>query len=178
MQIAPDEELYDPNEPWSIQNLETADWALGRIADMQREIEENKVLEAAALTRVKLRAGLLNEKAMRGIRFFESRLQAFAEANRELLLKGGKKKSRDLINGVLSWRKTGGKLEVKDATALLEWARVQPVETGVLRITEAPALDEIKKLFKTTGELPPGTDISPEGEEFQVKATSMGEANE
>jgi phage host-nuclease inhibitor protein Gam len=165
------------SQDWRIQDLSTADWALSRVADLERELEENEEVAKAAIARIEARKQLLNEKVERGLRFFRSHLAAFAQEHRSALLGGGKKKSRSLLHGTLGWKKSGGRLEVRDRAALLEWARLQPVELGFLRITEAPALDEIQRQFKLTGEVPPGTDVQPEVEEVVIKAAMTGESN-
>lgn len=164
-----DEQSPDVREGWHILDLATADWTLSRLADLQQEIAENRKLEEEAILRIRGRATKLQERAERGIAFFESRLREYAESHREELLKGGKKKSRNLMHGSIGWRKAGGGLSVVDPAALLAWAREQPVELELLRIKEEPALAAIKVLHSTTGEVPPGTDLKPEFEEFIAK---------
>lgn len=164
-------------EVWCVSDLTSADWALSRLADLEREQAENRALEAAAISRIKLKAELLNEKLGRGVAFFRSRIEAYAETHRAELLGGGKKKSRALLHGTIGWRKTGGGLEVKDEAALLAWAQSQPAESGVLRIKESPALDEIGKAFKRTGEIPPGMDVKPEVEKLIIDAALGGTAH-
>lgn len=166
-----DEHDPEARDGWHISDLAGADWALSRIADLQQEISENEALEEAALLRLKSRAALLNERARRGIEFFTSRLREYAETHRDELLKGGKKKSRALMNGSIGWAKKGGGLAVLDADELLGWASTQPAEKGFVRVKSAPALDAIKEHVKATGEIPPGTDLKPEFEEFIAKPT-------
>jgi len=170
----------DEHEPavtdqWSIGDLSAADWALSRICDLEREIAENNELAEEAIAKIKMRTDLLNERAQRGVAFFKGRLATFAQTHRELLLGGGKKKSRSLLHGSIGFRKTGGSLEVLDKSELLEWARFQPAEFGFVRIKEEPAVDEIKKRFKLTGEVPPGTHLAEEREEVVVKAEMGGD---
>lgn len=166
------QETWTPD--WRISDLATADWALSRVGDLQREIDENEALAEAARDRITLKTQILNERVHRGVEFFKRHLEAFAQSHRELLLGGGKKKSRSMLHGSLGFRKAGGGLEVQDREALLDWARLQPIESGVLRITEEPNLVEIKREFKRMGELPPGTDLAPETEEVVIKAESGG----
>lgn len=173
---SPPESYIDDEEPavsnvWTIQSLEDADWALKRIGDLEQEVAENQKVFDKALLRLKLRQAQLSKRANSGIAFFTFKLQAYAEAHRAELIKG-KKKSRALLHGSLGWRKTGGGLEVTDKEALLVWARAQPVESELLRITEAPAIANLQKHFKETGEVPPGTEPKPEVDVFTLKTES------
>jgi phage host-nuclease inhibitor protein Gam len=168
----------DPNvrDGWSINSLSSADWALSRVSDLEAELAENNAVAEEAIARIQSRADKLNERVQKGITFFRSALAAYAYAHRDELLKGGKKKSRALLHGSLGWKKAGGDLKVQDREALLAWARTQPVEKAFLRIKEEPAVDEVKRHFKASGEIPPGCDVEPEREDFVVKTIKPGAA--
>jgi phage host-nuclease inhibitor protein Gam len=162
---------------WSIKDLGAADWSLARIADLEREVDENTAMANAQIAKLQHKAQALNAPLLRRVEFFRTMLAAYAQANRAAILGNGKKKSRALLHGVLAWRKIGGGLTVTDRDALLEWARAQPVELELVRVREEPAVAEIKRHCAATGEVPPGAEVVPEGEEFSVKAT-MGESHE
>lgn len=164
-----DDEQPGVTAPWRPQTLEDADWCLKRLMDLQAELGENNALLEANIVRLRARTNLLNRRLERGLAFFESVLRDYAENHRGELLKGGKRKTRNLLHGSLGWRKKGGALEILDKDALLEWARGQPVESGFLRFREEVAISEVKKHAKETGEEPPGTVISPEYDEFVIK---------
>lgn len=154
---------------WRIEDLGGLDWALSRIADLEREQAENAEIVGAQIDRLRARLEKLNAQAERGLRFFRSQVAAYAEAHRAELLGGGKKKSRALPSGVIGWKKVPAKAVVTDEAALLEWARSQPVELELVRITEKPAWSDIKKQIEATGEVLPGTDYQPEGEALTIK---------
>ena len=164
--------LDDENEEvtvgWSVQSLADADWCLKRIADLQREADENTAIEALNIERLKLRTRALNKKALRGVEFFTGALMAYAEAHRGELLTG-KKKSRARAHGTIGWRAVGGGLTVLDKEKLLAWAKSQPAPDVLVRVTEAPAMDAIKALVEVTGEVPDGTEPNPKRDEFQAK---------
>ena len=157
---------------WRVENVQSLDWALSRIADLEREQAENAAIVEEHIQRLRLRLERLNAKAERGLRFFRSQVQAYADAHRHELLGGGKKKSRALPHGTVGWRKRGGGLTVVDKDALLAWARKQPIEAEVIRIKEEPALDAIKRAFRASGEVPEGCDVEPESEELIIKTTA------
>jgi phage host-nuclease inhibitor protein Gam len=179
-----DETTLAPSEPeyvdevdqevrpgWRIDTLATADWCLSRVADLEKEIEENEAIAADAIRRVEERTKQLNAKAMRGATFFRQRLVEFAQANREQLLKGGKKKTRELQHGCISWRKRGGGLVVVDRDQLLAWAQRQPVELGLTRVKEEPEVATIKAYAARTNTIPPGMTDAPEEEDLHIRVT-------
>lgn len=157
-------------EGWSISDLGELDWALSRVADLEQEKSENAAIVQQAIDRLKVRLERLNAQADRGLTFFQSRIQAYAEAHRAELLKGGKAKSRKLPHGTVAWKKVPAKATVADKDALLAWAKEQPVESGMVRFKEEAAWDRIKEHVETTGEDIPGVELKPEGETFTVKA--------
>lgn len=155
---------------WTIDTLETLDWALSRVADLESEISENEAVAARAHAAVDMKTAQLNARAMRGAAFFRQQIAAYAQAHREELLKGGKKKSRNLLHGVVGWRSSGGGLEVTDREALLAWAKNQPAELGLLRVKLEPDLVAIKAHAKAHNLIPPGMQEKPEAEELKIEA--------
>jgi phage host-nuclease inhibitor protein Gam len=172
-----DEERPEAGGVWLPENEADLDWALKRICDLRAEIAENDRILEAHLARLELRRQTLNARLQRGVDFFESVAKSYAFVHRDRLLKGGKKKSRSLPHGTVGWRKAGGGLEVKDSKALLEWAKGQPPELGLVRTKEEPAMSEVQKLHKETGEVPPGTDVKPETEELYVKTLEVSDGS-
>lgn len=164
-----DAPLPQGEEPWAVRTLADADWSLERLGELEQQIRENNKLAELAVLRIETRKALLNEKAMRGVRFFRGHLHSFALTSRETVLGTGKRKTRELLHGSIAYRKTGGSLEVLDKELLLKWATKQPIELGYVRIKEEPAIDEIKRAFKASGEIPMGCDIKPETETIDIK---------
>lgn len=165
------EVYYDEQDPtvasstWRVENLGSADWALGRLKELEREIAQNEAIAAEAVRRLEARVQVLNDRAMRGVRFFRAKLLEYLLTHRAELLGTGKKKSRDLPHGRLGFRKAGGGLEVVDKEALLAWAQAQPVELELVRITEAPAIAAIKAHCEATQKVPPGMVLQPDVDE-------------
>src|SRR5690349_5271651 len=112
-------EYQDETDPtvrdgWSIQNLGGLQWALERMGDLATEVAELDVLKLQAIARIEARTVKLTARARSGVAWFESRIREYMAAHREELLRGGKKKSRDLPSGRVGWRSRGGKLKVVD----------------------------------------------------------------
>lgn len=164
-----DADRPEVNERWSIGSVAELDWALERIAALEAEQASNAAIIEEKIAWLKLRLERINATPANGIAFFKGRIGEYAQAHRDELLGGGKKKSRTLPHGSVGWKKVGGGLKVLDKDALLNWAREQPVELGLVRIKEEPAVDEVKRAFKTNGEVPPGCDVDPERDELVIK---------
>lgn len=157
--------------PWRPESLVDVEWMLSRIRDLERTIDENEIILRERIALMKVRTEKLNESPRSGIAFFTALIRWFSETNRDVLLKGGKSKSRKFMSGQVGWKKKPAKPVVRDAEALLAWAQAQPVESGFLRIKEEPAWDRIREHVIASGEIPPGVDVEPEEEKFEVKTT-------
>lgn len=173
----------DPTLPestgWRPKDIRDVDWALERVAALERLIQENEEAAAEAHKRINLRTLTLNDRLSRGVRWFRAVVEEFARNNREGLLVG-KKKTRDLPNGSISFRKQGGRLVVEDAKALAEWALSEEFETEGVKLTRtkvevAPDVEAIRKYAATAREggllIPPGMKWEDETETVLVKAT-------
>lgn len=159
-------------EGWRIEDMAAADWALRRLAELQRTVAENEAVLKASIERLKERTKRLNAQHERGIAFFEGKLREFAEPRKAELLTG-KKKSRSLPSGDIGWRSVAEKLAVVDEAAAIEWARTQPVESELLRIKEEVNKAALAAHYRESGEVPPGCDVSPAREEFHVKPAAI-----
>jgi phage host-nuclease inhibitor protein Gam len=159
--------------PWLPETLADVDWALRRMAECQAEKDAIDLQEEAAIAAIKARAAVLTTKALRSAAFFEARLLAWADSHRDEL-GAGKKKSRDFVHGRVGTRHTGGKLVVTDKKALEAWLLAQPIERGLYRYKVEAEMRALQDLFARTGEVPPGTDVSPESDELYVKAELPG----
>jgi phage host-nuclease inhibitor protein Gam len=166
-----DEEEPEIGGPgFHIMNPQTADWGLSRVAMLKAELRDIEEQARAAKERIDRRAESLKAKVQRGIAYFEFKLLEYAETHKKALLGGGKKKSRSFVHGVIGWRSSQERLEVKDAKALVAWLETQPVERGLYRTKVEPEMAAIQALYQTTGEIPPGCDIKPETDTPYVKA--------
>ena len=171
---APEVLAYDGDEVergWQIENVQSLDWALARVAALRAEAATVDELEQAAIARVRARAETLRAKVQRGIRFFEFKVESYAQQNKSALLGGGKRKSRALINGTVGWRtkNKGGRLKVEEIGALEEWLLAQPVEAGLYRMRVEPEMRALQAQFQKDGVIPPGCRVEEETETFYVE---------
>lgn len=173
--LAAPEPYVDEADPqvrgeWRVQNEGDLDFAFARLAHLEQEVATNEELGVRAIARVEERVRQLNAKADRGIKFFRFRIEEFARNNRDRILGGGKKKSRDYPNGRIAWRKRTGGLVVDDDAALLAWAQSQPMELGLVRIKEAPDLKAIQAFARAHNLVPPGMSERDAGEDVAITA--------
>ena len=170
------EDATDPTvrDGWAIADIGSLEWAMSRIADLQEEQAENEVALAEAHKRLDARAAQLQDKVNRGLGFFKGAVMRYMEAHRAELLKGGKKKSRSMLYGILGWRSAGGRLKVTDKDALAAWLMQQPVELGLYRVKVEPEMRALQDYCRSANIIPPGTELDPEREVAFVNAISPG----
>jgi phage host-nuclease inhibitor protein Gam len=157
---------------WQIETLQSADWALARMAECEAEAAEIDRQAKAAIERVKARAEELKAKSARGAGFFRFKLLAYAERHRTAILGTGKKKSRDFMHGRISWRAKPERIVVEDPGALEAWLLAQPPEEGLYRVKLEPEMRALQERFKETGEIPPGCDYEHEHEDIKIEASA------
>lgn len=154
---------------WQITTIQSADWALLRLAECEAEATEIDRQAEAAIRRVRERADALKAKAARGASYFTFKLMEYAERSRGEIVKG-KKKSRDYLHGRIGFRKKGGKLRVTDKDALRDWLVTQPVESGLYRMSIEPEMRALQEACKADGIVPPGMEWEPEYEDITIEA--------
>jgi phage host-nuclease inhibitor protein Gam len=172
-----DQETDEASEDFRITDPAELDWAMARLAALRKERADNEAAADLAIWNIKLRLAKLNASVDRGIAFFASHIEAYCRQNRRELLGGGKRQARTFLHGIVRWRKSGGAPLMHDKAAVLAWAQTQPLEAGFLRIKEEPAWDAIKEHCKKTGELPPGVEMAPESEEFEIETKELNDGS-
>lgn len=165
----------DPDVPavrtgeWSIQNIQSLEWALGRLAALEAERDHIDAAVAEAKKRLDERREELVTRALRGIGFFESHIAKYATENREAILGGGNRKSRVLLHGTVGWRRREGRLVVVDAPALQRWLREQD-DVSLFRVKIEPEMAALQENFKKNGVIPPGMEYVETQEKLYIEA--------
>ena len=163
---------------WRIETIQSADWALARLAELQAEADAIDEMARAAKRRIEAKAEALNAKVARGTAYFEFKLLEYAETHRKQMLGGGKKKSRSFLCGTIGWRtkNAGGRLVVENPKVLEAWLVLQPVQAGLYRQKIEPEMRALQERFKASGEIFPGCKVEEEIDEPYVKADAPGTA--
>lgn len=162
------------SEKFKVTDESSANWALRKIAQMEKQIEANNELAVAEEEKIEAWRKSVNDTAQNSIDFFQSYLAEYAMS---LKKENPKFKTLKLPNGQLSFRKQQPKWDLDDEKVLKTLK-----ETGnddLIKVTEKPKIAEIKKAFKAhgtkainpeTGEVVEGITIVEQPEKFGVKA--------
>jgi phage host-nuclease inhibitor protein Gam len=153
------------------QSMEEADALLAELGRLERERRLVQVALderiAAAKQRAETEALLLGPT----IESLMARLQAWAEANRQALTKGGRVKTVKMPAGQISWREGRPRLVVSDEASAVEALR-QRGEDGLLRVVTS--VDKAALLLRpAAAEGLPGVAIVTPGEEFVAKPVAL-----
>ena len=125
-----------------------------------------KIVEARARQeRIKQWAQKEMKSARREEEFFQNRFGPELEAWMSENL-GGKKTLR-LPDGTLGYRRTRTRLQIADDEMVLDWCR-QNLPDAV-RVKESILKTPLGEHLQETGEVPPGCEIEPGGDEFYVR---------
>jgi hypothetical protein len=86
--------------------------------------------------------------------------------------KRGKVKSIKTPFGIAGFCTTNARLEVTDDAKLIAAAQLAPVDDplkAAIRVKVEVSRSGVNEYFKTTGDVPAGTEVVPESEKFYVK---------
>lgn len=125
-----------------------------------------KIVEARARReRIKEWARLEMKAAQREEEFFQRRFGPSLEAWVAQNLHG--RKTLRLPDGALGYRRRRMTLQIEDKEQLLEWCKSNLPDA--VRIKEDVLKTPLNEHLKETGEVPPGCDVEPGGDEFYVR---------
>jgi hypothetical protein len=158
--------------PWMPKTIRDVEWTLARISEAEEDMAEVGAQLDAAITTLKQRGALLTEKAERRAAWFRSLAETWAREHRSEVVRG-KAKSREMLSGSIGFRAKAEKLVVVDKEKLAAWLEAQPIESGLYRVKFEPVMAELQALLKSTGEMPPGTDLEPATETIQIKTIAL-----
>lgn len=168
-----DEQEQVESERFKVTDESSANWALRKIAQKEQQIKANNELAAAEEQKIEAWRKQENEKAQNDIDFFQSYLAEYAM---DLKKKDPKFKTLKLPNGELSFRKQQPEWILDDEKVIK--ALKESGKDDLIKVTEKPKKDEIKKAFKAhgnkainpeTGEVVDGITIEERPEKFGVK---------
>jgi phage host-nuclease inhibitor protein Gam len=140
---------------FAINDAASASWVVRKIVEARARQERIKAWAAA-----ELKAARREEEFF--LRRFGPELEAWAAENLH-----GQKKTLRLPDGTLGYRRKGLLLNIEDKEATLEWCRGNLPEA--VRVREDVLKTPLNEWVKETGEVPPGCEIKPGGDEFYVR---------
>ena len=137
-----------------INDVSSASWVVRKIVEARARQERIKAWAAA-----EMKAARREEEFF--LRRFGPELEAWVAEN----LHG--RKTLHLPDGTLGYRRKGLLLNIEDKEAVLEWCRRNLPEA--VRVKEDVLKTPLNEWVKETGEVPPGCEIEPGGDEFYVR---------
>jgi len=136
-------------ERFTINTEDEALWAMRRLAQAQRRIDEVKRLAKVELDRINAWVETNTVGNKRTVEFYETALSDYLVAVRENSADG--RKSLDFPDGVVSSRISPSKVEVADIDAFLAWAESNNHSDWV-RVKREADVSTIKKVVDFAGD--------------------------
>lgn len=151
-------------ENWVIKSKEEADWALQKIADARKEMQENTDYVQAQVEKLQAWLNKVNQTHESTVVFFENKLAPYVEEQ----IRSSKKKSISLPNGRVGFRKKS--VTAKNNDVLMEYVKKNYGE--YVKQVEQLDLAGFKKscniisghLITADGEVVPGYEITETNE--------------
>ena len=151
------------SETFSVKDLMSADWALGKIRHHEMNMSARAALAKEQIKRINEWVERENRSDQNFVDYMATVLEPFAKAQ---LQDEKKKRSVSLPNGKVGFRKAGGGLNVIDEAAAIAWAKENCKEA--IKIKESILKKPLTTLMKEKGELADGCEPVPERDNFYV----------
>lgn len=154
---------------FKVEDMETADWCLEKIAEAENEIEKNNAYAEMQMQKIKDWNEDVNKEHKNTIDFMSSHLQRY--------LMEENVKSIKLINGNIGFRKQQDKWKIEDDAGLVQFLEDTELH-DLVRVKKTPALSEMKKhlsvvgnqvVYEMTGEVIEGITIEEQPDKFTFK---------
>lgn len=143
------ERFVDATTEFTINNEDEALWAMRRLAQAQRRIDQVKAMAQIELDRINGWVESNTSSHGREVAFFETALQEFLVRVREDSADG--RKSLDFPDGTVTSRVTPSKVAVLDADAFVAWAEANGHSEWV-RVKREADVATLKKVVDFDGD--------------------------
>lgn len=152
-------------EPFKIDSLELADWAIRKISRAESEITRLELLADSMKKTIDERLSKLKASHVRTIESMTILLEPWA--NIEIAKQGGKKKSYPLISGRVGFRQSPQSIEIIDEAKAVADVEAKRVPNGIKKTVSKTA---VKEYIKQTGVTPEGVELKIGEVKFYVDA--------
>ena len=149
------------NEGFIVDNDQKADWAIRKLAVVRNKQSENKAIYDAEIIRITEWLSTVNTALERDALYFEAVLTPYA-----LLQRSEGRKTVTLPHGVIKTTAGQPKVEFKDESAFIEWARsndptLLKIKTDIDRTAVKALITEEGVVISTQGEIVPDVQVIP-----------------
>lgn len=142
------------------------DRLLERYREREAEIATTNEIARRRIEDIQAWRDQQNESAERELSYLRHQIESWADG-----YDYGRKKSRSLPSGSFGYRARRDSVQILDMDAAVQFAEAHGLEVRrIVTVGKTPLL----KYVQETGEIPPGTELVPGGDEFYVR-TSGGE---
>ena len=155
-------ELESKKEEFQVTDYKSADWCLvqaGKAADALAKVE-------ALYREYKAKLDAWREKAVKEAEDTVTKMELFLKPFATKELAGKKKRSFELMNGKMGFRKLPDKVEFDDEEAVVAWAKENLPDA--VKVKESVDKRIFLKYVKDGGELPEGSMFWEGGDRFYI----------
>jgi phage host-nuclease inhibitor protein Gam len=155
---------------WTPPDIRAVEWCLEQIGQAEAERAEIRAQMDAACAVIEKRGTSIIDKSERRAEWFLSLVETYAKTHRDEFVRG-KLKSRELLGGTVGFRSSGEKVAVTDPGSVIAWAQEKHLDLLDLK----PKIDKkaLDRFVLTTGEIPPGVDVTPATETIHIKTNPL-----
>lgn len=159
-------------ERFEVTDDSSANWALRKIAQHKKKMEENNLLAEEEIHKIESWNKQVNDEAQQSINYFQSLLADYAESKRK---ENPKFKTLKLPSGRIRFKKQQPKWHYKDDDVVQ--ALKDAGMTEYIKVKEMPSKSDIKKALVVsdgkvinpdTGEIVSGIEVEERGEKIEV----------
>jgi len=141
-------------------DMDKANSILYVIGKIQREMDDVKAVAQKQIDKARMFQDAECNKMQRTVDFLTARVHGFAMASG--------KRTVNLPNGKLKLIKKQDKLEVLDEAVVLKWIDDNNLTDTLIRTKHEINKAEVKKYFKSTGEIPDGLEVTAQDDSFKA----------
>jgi phage host-nuclease inhibitor protein Gam len=153
-------------EGFVVDSMDKAEWALSKIARSEHRISMLSELAAKAKARIDARLEQITKGDRASVANLGEMIRPWAEVE---VAKNEKRKSIQLLGGVVGFRQSPGRVEVTDEAAAISWLLAKN-ESECIRIKQEINKIAVKKRIEQTGELPAGITFAAGEVRFYIEA--------
>ena len=160
--IEEEEEESVVPEGFLVKDLQSANWCVAKYAMAEERIKEAEEMKRAAIEHV----NRWFERYTSDFQVTKMTMQDLLKPYIAEMIKDQKTKNMKLINGTAGFRKTPERVEVKDETQLIAFAKTNGIP---VKIKESVSKTDVKTFIKKTGAIPEGVEFIEGSDKFYVK---------
>lgn len=155
-----------PSAP-AAQSRDQVDALIGRVGEIQRELQRQDADLGDELARVKQQAEAKALPLKEELAVIQGQIQGWCEANRAALTREGKVKTADFTTGKVFWRVRPPKVSLRNVAAVLAYLQERGMQQFI-RVTQEIDKEAMLRA-PDQARLVPGVTVGSAGEDFIIE---------